>query len=133
MGVYVREMFNTQGEDVALADMNKESSGAVGTFVPPYDGRLLKVILMWAGEAVTSLMENVRVELECTIWNPNKMHFGLVGLGIRTAPAHPISPFEYVVNQPVKTNQEIKGQFIYDDAVTPVTCNLRVFGVFSGP
>ncbi len=133
MGIYNLEMFNTQGEDVALADLNLESSGAVGNFIVPFDGRLIKVILMWSGEAVTSLAEFVRVELQSNIWNPNLHKFGMTMAGIRTAPAFPIDTFEFVMDQPVKTDQSIRGQFAYDNASTPITCDLHVWGVFTGP
>ncbi len=133
MGIYVLEMFNTQGESQSLADLNLESSGATGNFIVPFDGRLLKVILMWSGEAVSSLAEYVRVELQSNIWNPNLMKFGMTMANIRTAPAFPILPVEFVVDQPVRTDQSIKGQFAYDNASSPVTCDLHVYGVFSGP
>ncbi len=133
MGIYVKQMFNTQGESTALVDLQKGTTSTDGPFVPPHDGKLLKVILMWSGEAVTSLMEQVRVELTCTIWNPNKLEFTMVGAGIRTAPAFTVPPVEYVVDQPVSTNKEIVGQYAYDNAVTPVTSDLLVIGVFSGP
>ncbi len=130
MGIYIREMFNSQVESTSLVDMNTGSTGSTGVYSPPISGRLLKVILMWAGEAATSLVENVRVELECTLWDPNRLHFGLVGAGIRTATTPPIPPFEYVIDQPVKTDTPITGQIIHDTAATPITSNLRVFGVF---
>ncbi len=133
MGIYTRVMFNSQGEDVALADLNAGTSGTAGSFTVPFDGKLLKVILMWSGEAVTSLMEQVRVELTANNWTPNRLEFELMGLGIRTAPAAVVPPMEYVVDQPVLVTQTIAGQFIYDNAVTPVTCDLIVLGVFSGP
>ncbi len=132
MGIYVVQMFNSQAESTTLTDMNSGTTAAVGAFSPVLSGKLLKVIVMWAGEAVSSLIENVRVELSSTLWDPNKMEFGLVGANIRTAPAFPISPFEYVVDQPVRTDHPITGQIIYDNTVTPVTCNLKVYGVFSG-
>ncbi len=133
MGIYVRQMFNTQGESTSLADLNKGTTGSTGSFTPDFDGKLMKVILLWSGEAVSSLIEQVRVELTCNIWKPNKQEFALTGAGIRTAPAFPVSNVEYVVDQPVKTNQEIAGQYAYDNAVTPVTADLLVLGVFSGP
>ncbi len=133
MGIYNLEMFNTQGEDVALADLNLESGGDTGVFVVPFNGRLIKVILMWSGEAVTSLAEYVRVELQANNWNPNLQKFGMVMAGIRTAPAEPIPPFEFVMDQPVLTTQSIKGQFAYDNASTPITSDLHVWGVFTGP
>lgn len=133
MGIYVLEMFNTQGESSTLADLNLESGAATGNFIVPFDGRLLKIILMWSGEAVSSLAEYVRVELTSNIWNPNTQKFAMVMANIRTAPAFPISPFEFVVDQPVKTTQSIQGQYAYDNAASPVTCDLHVYGVFSGP
>ncbi len=133
MGIYVRQMFNTQGESTSLADLQKGTTGSTGAFTPDFDGRLMKIILLWSGEAVSSLIEQVRVELTCNIWSPNTQEFTLVGAGIRTAPAFPILPDETVVDQPVQTTQEIKGQYAYDNAVTPVTADLIVLGVFSGP
>ncbi len=133
MGIYVKQMFNTQGESVTLADLQKGTTGSAGAFVPQYDGRILKVILQWSGEAVSSLAEQVRVELDCNVWSPNKQEFTMTMAGIRTAPAFPIRPFEYLVDQPVQTTQEIKGQYAYDNAVTPVTADLIVLGVFQGP
>lgn len=133
MGIYVKQMFNTTGESVSLVDLNKGTTGATGTFIPPHDGRLLRVTLQWSGEAVSSLIENVRVEMTCTIWSPNSSEFGLVGANIRTAPAFPLPDANWLVDQPVKTNQEIAGQYAYDNAATPVTAHLAVFGTFSGP
>lgn len=133
MGIYTKVIFNTQGESTTLADMNAGTTGNTGSFTPPYDGRLLKVILLWSGEAVTSLAEQVRVEISCNIWSPNQMEFEMVMANIRTAPAFPIAPHEFVVDQPVKTNQPISAQYAYDNAATPVTCDLVIIGVFSGP
>ena len=133
MGIYQRVMFNSQGEDTALADLQAGTSTTTGTFTVPYDGRLLKVILFWSGEAVSSLAYAVRVELTANNWQPNREEFELTMAGILTAPAVPVEPFEYVIDQPVSVNQPITGQFIYSGGTTPVTCNLVVIGVFSGP
>lgn len=130
MAKFWDEMFNTQGESVSLADMFAGSSGAVGPYTPKYNGRLVAVKLLWAGEAVTSLFENVRVELTCSIWMPNIIRVGLVGPNIRTAPAVPVQPESWDVDLAVVTNQGITAQYIYADAATPITCNLRVFGQF---
>ena len=133
MGIYTRVMFNSQGEDVALADLQAGTSTTTGAFTVPYDGKLLKVILLWSGEAVSSLAYAVRVELTANNWAPNRLEFEHVMAGILTAPAVPVHPTEYVVDQPVSVNQSISGQFIYSGGTTPVTCNLVVLGVFSGP
>lgn len=130
MAVYTDEMFNSTSEATALTDMFAGSSAAVGPYNVPYAGKLLKVVILWAGEAATSLVENVRVELNCKIWKPNVLKFGLVGAGIRTAPAFPIPPFAWGIDQPVKTDQGITGQIAQPTAATPITNNTRVFGVF---
>ncbi len=133
MGIYTRVMFNTQGEDVSLADMQAGTSTTAGTFKAPFDGKLLKVILMWSAEAVTSLAHAVRVELTANNWKPNRLEFEMTMAGIHTAPAEYVPSVEYVVDQPVVVTQDIKGQFIYSGGDTPVTCNLVVLGVFTGP
>ncbi len=129
--IYSDEMFNTQGESTSLADLNGGSSGAVANYTVPYAGKLIRVILLWAGEAATSLVENLRVELKCTLWSPNIQKFGLVGGGIRTAPAVPVGAFEWPLDQPVAPQQTISGQYVHATAATPITSNLRVFGVFT--
>ena len=133
MAVFTREMFNSQSESTTLVDMNAGSTATAGSFAPPLDGRLKKVTLLWAGEAATSLIENLRVELECTLWKPNRQHFGLTGAGIRTAPAFPVTSMEWLTDQPVKTDQPIIGQIVHATAATPITSNLRVFGTFETP
>lgn len=131
MAIYSDEMFNTQGESTTLADMNAGSGSTAGKYAPSLMGKILKVILIWAGEAATSLAEYCRVELNCTIWKPNLLRFGMAMGGIRTAPAFPVPAYEWPIDQQIDTNQQIQGQYIYADAATPVTCNLRVFGLFS--
>ena len=129
--LYTDEMFNSQSESTTLTDMNSGSTTTPSTYAAKIRGRLVKVILLWSGEAVTSLFEYCRVELSATVWSPNLLKVGLVGAGIRTAPAVPIAPAEWPIDQPVVTDQPITGQVAYDGNATPVTCNLRVFGVFS--
>jgi hypothetical protein len=131
--IFTDEMFNSQGESVSLADMNTGSTAAVGTYAPRVKGRLVKIILLWAGEAATSLIENLRVELECTLWTPNRLRVGMVGGGIRTAPAVPLGAWEWPCDQPVMTDSPITGQYIHATAATPISSNLRVFGVFVTP
>ena len=128
--LYTDEMFNTQGESTTLADLNSGSTGTVGTYAAKIRGRILKVIILWSGEAVSSNFENLRVELSATVWVPNLVKMGIVGAGIRTAPAVPIPPSVWDLDQMVVTDQPITGQYAYDSSATPVTANCRVFGVF---
>lgn len=129
--VYWDEMFNSQSEATTITDMNAGTTATAGNYAVRVAGVLLKVVIMWAGEAATSLVEAIRVELECSIWTPNRSRFGLTGAGLRTAPAFPVPDREYEVRQPVSPNNAITGQIIHPTAATPITNNTRVYGQFS--
>ncbi len=129
MAIYMDQMFNTDGESTSLADMNRDTSASTGKYTPLKDGRLLKILIFIGGEAVSSLVEDVRVELTSTEWTPNKMMFAANGSGLRTVAPPQLRPFEYVVDQPVTKNDKITGQYIHDSG-SPVTSRIRVFGVF---
>jgi len=130
VAIYSDEMFNTQGESTSLAQLNEGSGTTTGKYTPAVRGKLVRVVLLIAGEAATSLWEFVRVELDATIWTPNKIKIGLAGGGIRTAPAFPTPPAEWPLDLDVETDQPINGQYIHATNATPITCNLRVFGIF---
>jgi len=123
----VDQMFNSTGESTSLADLNLGTTTNVGSYAPTVPGRLVRVFLMWAGDAASSLMEFIRVELSSGLWTPNLQRFGMMGAGLRTAPAFPLARAEWVVDLPVEPNQGIKGQYIHA-AGSPVTSNLYVFG-----
>ncbi len=129
MAIYVDQMFNTDGESTSLADMNRDTSATTGKYVPLKDGRLLKILIFIGGEAVSSLVEDVRIELTNTEWTPNKIMFAANGSGVRTVAPPQLRPFEYVVDQPVSVSSAITGQYIHDSG-SPVTSRIRVFGVF---
>ncbi len=129
MAIYVDQMFNTDGEATSLTDMNRDTSSTTGKYVPLKDGRLLKILIFIGGEAVSSLVEDVQIELTNTEWTPNKIMFAANGSGLRTAPQIQYRPFEYVVDQPVSVSSAITGQYIHDSG-SPVTSRIRVFGVF---
>ena len=131
MVIYTRVMFNSQGEDVALADLQAGTTGTVGTFAVPFDGKLVGVTLFWSGEQVTSLAEAVRIELTANNWKPNRLEFEMTMAGIRTAPTIFVPSVFYLVDQAVLVNQAITGQFVYAGGATPVTCNLIVLGHFT--
>jgi hypothetical protein len=129
MAIYVDQMFNTDGESTSLADMNDGVSSSTGDYTPLKDGKLLKILIFVGGEAATSLVEDVRIEMTNTEWTPNTLRFAANGSGLRTAPAPQHRPFEYVVDQPVAKNSPISAQYIHDSG-SPVTSRIRVFGVF---
>lgn len=105
--------------------MNNGTETSVGSFAPPVDGVIKRVVVLIGYEAATSLVEDVRVELESTDWNPNRLHFLAAGNGIRTAPAFHQPVYEYTVELPMFKNTSIRGDYIHDGGV-PVTSRIRV-------
>ena len=123
------QMFNSAGESTTLAGMNAGTTATVGAYRPPYAGRLLKVQIWIGSEAATSLVEDVRVEMTCTEFKPNTIHFVGNGSGLRTATTPQHFPAEFNVDQPVKTEVDINANYIHDSG-SPVTSRIRVMGLF---
>lgn len=119
------QAFNTAGESTTLAQMNYGTTGTVGNFTPPVDGNIKRIVLYIGSEAATTLVEDVRVELESTEWSPNRLHFAANGSGLRTATTPQHFPFEYAVDLPMHKNTTIRGDYIHDSGV-PVTSRIRV-------
>lgn len=122
-------MFNTAGESTTLAAMNSGTSAATNPYSVPLRGRLKKVVIFIGSEAATSLVEDVRVELTCTLWTPNRIEFAANGSGLRTATTPQHLPFEYNVDQEVSPEITIDGNYIHDSG-SPVTSRIRVYGGF---
>jgi len=131
MVIYMDQMFNTDGESTSLADLNEGVSSSTGKYTPLKDGKLLKLLIFIGYEAATSLVRDVRIELENSDWTPNKLMFFAQGSGLQTAPSPEPIVAEYVVDQPVSKNSAIAGQYIHSGGV-PVTSRITIFGVFSG-
>lgn len=128
MSVYVDQMFNATATATALTLLNSGITATAGNYAPLANGRLLKVTIMLSGQAATSLLEAVRVEINATSFNPNLMRFGNAGAGVRTAPAFPINVLDWPVDQAVQTQLGITGNYLFN--VAAITPNLQVFGTF---
>lgn len=129
MARFWRQMFNTAGESTTLAALNQGTSAATNPYPPPVNGRLKKVLVYIGYEAATSLVRDVRIELTCTLWKPNRLEFFAQGSGLQTAPSPAPEAFEYDVDQEVRTDTTIDGNYIHDSGV-PVTSRITVYGGF---
>src|SRR3990170_7462775 len=125
MGLKWIQAFNTAGESTTLAQMNYGTTATVGNFSPPVDGTIKKIVVFVGSEAATSLVEDVRVELESTEWSPNRQHYLANGSGLRTATTPQHFPFEYNVDLKMSKNTTIRGDYIHDSG-SPVTSRIRV-------
>lgn len=119
------EAFNTDGESTSLAQMNSGTTAVAGNFNPPVDSVIRKVAVFLGGEVATSLVEDVRIELESSDWTPNRLHFLASGNGIRTAPATHIPVYEFDCALVMRTALGIRGDYIHEGG-TPVTSRIRV-------
>jgi hypothetical protein len=120
-----------------LGDYNGEAqtyeavAGALQTspYTPDSDGKLKGIRVLVGGEAATSLVEGVQIRLSCTTFTPNVIHVAGNGNGIRTAPATPITPVDYEVDQPVKAGVPITVEGRHAVA-TAVTNHTLIMGLF---
>lgn len=98
-------------------------------YTPDEDARLKGLRLIVAGEAATSLTEGMMLRLTCTTFKPNTIHVAGAGNGLATAPAFKTSPFDYEVDQPVKSGVPITIEGRHAVA-TAVTHNSMLLGLF---
>ena len=119
------EAFNTDGESTTLAQMNSGKTATVGNYSPPVEGTIKKIAIFIATTAATSLVEGVRIELESSDWNPNRLEFIAEGSGLRTAPGVVLTPFVYDVSLKMSKTTPIRGDYIHFTG-TPVTSNIAV-------
>lgn len=100
-------------------------------YSPLTDGRLIQLILVVYGSAVTALIEGLVARAECVLWGV-PVTVALAGPGLRTAPAFPIPVGKQNCDVPVKTGSQIKLEIKNVTADTPVTVEATLIGVFEG-
>jgi hypothetical protein len=100
-------------------------------YSPLKSGRLIQVKLNIAGDAVTTLIENVTVRLSCPKWG---VYLYVTGSGnnLRTAPTTHIPISSQNCDLPVETGVEITCELINITGATPVTPRYQLIGVFEG-
>lgn len=121
---------NTTGTLAAPAAMNAGVTAAAGAYTPLFNGRLIRVIIMQSFSAVTSAIYGCVITLSCINFTPsNIIRQGIPGAGIATAPAFPIPPVIWEVDQPVITTQGITPSIGWQS--TPTTPQVLVMGLFT--
>lgn len=100
-------------------------------YTPAKDGRLIQVKLGASGDAVTTLIENVTVQLTSPLWGV-PLVVTLEGGNLRTAPSHIIPKGVQNCDLPVKTGNKITIELKNVTGATPVTPRYQLIGVFEG-
>lgn len=102
-------------------------------YSPLVNGRLIQVKLNLAGDAVTTLIENVTVRLTSTTFGAVPVFITGSGNNLRTAPTTHIPITVQNCDVPVKTGSPIVIEILHVTAATPVTPRIQIIGVFEGP
>lgn len=127
MGKYWRVIGHYNGEAQTFEAL--AGTFQASPYTPDEDANLKGIRLIQGDEAATSLVENYMIRLTCTTFKPNTIHVGGNGRGLGTAPAFPVPPIDYEVNQPVKAGVPITLEGRHAVA-TAVTANVLVMGMF---
>lgn len=130
MVVYVDEMARHTGVGIVTFVAADGTPGS--PYSPLTDAQLIQVKVHVAGDAVTSLVENVTVKLTSSKWAV-PLHISVNGAQIRTAPAFPIPTGIQNCDLPVRTGVPVVIEIMHVTAATPVTPRIQVLGVFDGP
>lgn len=100
-------------------------------YSPLTGGRLIQLVLVIYGSAVTALIEGLVVHATCALWGVPVVVAGAGG-GLRTAPGVPIPVAKQNCDVPVQTGSQIKLEIKNVTADTPVTVEATLIGVFEG-
>lgn len=100
-------------------------------YSPLKNGRLRKLQLVAGGDAVTSLIEMVVVQLTCPDWGV-PITIALSGQNLRTAPANNIPISEQICDVPVTQSSKITILIKNETAATPITPRYSLIGIFEG-
>jgi len=125
MVIYAEEMSLHTGEETDWT-----AATTTPSYSPKTDGRLIQIKLFYGQTAVTSVITTASARLQCPLWGVDAQ-VSLTGSGLQTAPPFPVAPGVQNVDLPVKTGVPITVSFKHlVGALTPVTSNLKLVGVF---
>ena len=132
MVLYWDVLGNSANTTTGLVDFNAGISAAAGPYTPKFNWSLKMLRVIVGSQAATSLQESFRVELLCTLWDPNLLRFIVSGHGLHTAPAVPgqTIAWDFPLDQTVATNTNITMQGVQIET-TAVTPRINLIGLFS--
>jgi len=128
MGKYVDILGEYDAETQAFSAF--AGTGGSSPYRPKAPGRLVGIRVIVSGQAATSLTRGVMIRLSCPLWQPiNTMSFMVAGHGLETVPQQNPPVYDFDVNQPVNTGNDItlEGRAI---EATHVTNSVLVIGYF---
>lgn len=99
-------------------------------YSPDFNGRLVGLRTVVGAGAATTLTEHIQFKLTSRSFKPNSIEIGAQGSGLHTAPAPPVVPLEWPVNQEVKIGVEIAIEGRNLTAETPITNEVYIYGLF---
>jgi len=116
------------GEETAWTDA---TTGA--EYSPLFNGRLIQLKLAFAQTTAASVVSNVMAKVECSTFGGRSAIVLMSGSGLQTAPSLPMPIGILNCDLPVTQAAKMKTAFRHQvGAITPVTANLLLLGVFEG-
>lgn len=102
---YYRLLAHCQEETTSYA-------AAAGTlqaspYTPPENAKMTGIRVIPCRTAATTLLDGLQIKLTCTTFKPNSIEVACNGSGLQTAPAFPVRPIDYDVDQPVQAGVPI--------------------------
>ncbi len=120
------------GEYDAESTTYTEFAGGAGAspYTPKENAKLIGLRTLVAADAATTLTEGLAFRLTCDTFKPNAIECGAAAAGIRTAPAFPIAPTDFEVDQPVQAGVPVVLEGKNVTADTPVGVSATLWGLF---
>jgi len=116
------------GEETAWTDA---TTGA--DYSPLFNGRLIQLKLAFAQTTAASVVTTVMAKVECSTFGGRPAIVMMCGSGLQTAPSLPMPIGVLNCDLPVTQAAKLKTAFRHQaGAITPVTVNLLLLGVFEG-
>ena len=98
-------------------------------YTPDFSGTLVGLRVQPSLAAATSLTGHMQFRLSCVTFKPNSIEAYGQGAGLMTAPAAPLLPSDFSVNQSVQAGVPITVEGRCTDSV-PVTNETYLYGCF---
>ncbi|GAI36042.1 unnamed protein product, partial [marine sediment metagenome] len=100
---------------------------------PLFNGRLIQLKLAFAQTTAASVVSNAMAKVDCSTFGGRSAIVLMSGSGLQTAPSLPMPIGILNCDLPVTQAAKMKTSFRHQvGAITPVTSNLLLLGVFEG-
>lgn len=127
---YWKLLAEDDAETTSYSAATGTTSGASSPYTPKRDARLIGLRVMESSVAATTVMTAAQWKLTCDTFSPNSIECGLNGSALHTAPISRLQWMDWVVDQRVKAGVPITIECRIIGAMTNVTVEHYLWGLF---